>query len=62
MPDAEAAERLVSHRYFRPHVTPVQVLNRATDPFLRPPEQSAAFIRDQLISFFASAARGEEQA
>ena len=34
MPDAEAVERLVSHRYFRPHVTPVQVLNRATDPFL----------------------------
>jgi DNA repair photolyase len=34
MPDAEAVERLVGHRYFRPHVTPVQVLNRATDPFL----------------------------
>jgi DNA repair photolyase len=34
MPDAEAVERLVSHRYFRAHVTPVQVLNRATDPFL----------------------------
>ena len=28
----------------------------------RPPEQSAALIRDQLISFFASAARGEGQA
>ncbi len=34
MTDAEAVQRLVSHRYFRPHVTPVQVLNRATDPFL----------------------------
>jgi DNA repair photolyase len=34
MPDAEAVERLVGHRYFRPDVTPVQVLNRATDPFL----------------------------
>ena len=34
MPDAEAVERLVSHRYFQSHVTPVQVLNRATDPFL----------------------------
>ena len=34
MSDAEAVERLVSHRYFQPHVTPVQVLNRATDPFL----------------------------
>ena len=34
MPDAEAVDRLVSHRYFRAHVTPVQILNRATDPFL----------------------------
>jgi DNA repair photolyase len=34
MPDAEAVEHLVTHRYFQPHVTPVQVLNRATDPFL----------------------------
>lgn len=34
MPDAQAVERLVSHRYFQPHVTPVQILNRATDPFL----------------------------
>jgi hypothetical protein len=34
MSDAETVERLVRHRYFRPHVTPVQVLNRATDPFL----------------------------
>ncbi|MBX7268806.1 hypothetical protein KIF24_24155 [Micromonospora sp. Llam7] len=34
MTDAEAVEELVSHRYFQPHVTPVQVFNRATDPFL----------------------------
>ena len=34
MLDAEAVERLVSHRYFQAHVTPVQLLNRATDPFL----------------------------
>lgn len=34
MPDAEAVEKLVNHRYFRPHSTPVQVFNRATDPFL----------------------------
>jgi DNA repair photolyase len=34
MTDAEAVERLVSHRYFQPHVTPIQVFNRATDPFL----------------------------
>lgn len=32
--DAEAVELLVSHRYFIPHVTPIQLLNRATDPFL----------------------------
>ncbi len=34
MSDAQAVEELVTHRYFQPHVTPVQVLNRATDPFL----------------------------
>ena len=34
MTDAEAVEELVSHRYFQPHVTPIQVFNRATDPFL----------------------------
>ena len=32
--DAEAVNQLVSHRYFQPHVTPIQVFNRATDPFL----------------------------
>jgi DNA repair photolyase len=34
MSDAEAVNELVSHRYFQPHVTPVQAFNRATDPFL----------------------------
>ena len=34
MTDDEAVRRLVSHRYFIPHVTPLQVFNRATDPFL----------------------------
>ncbi len=34
MTDAEAVEQLVSHRYFQPHVTPVQLFNRATEPFL----------------------------
>ena len=34
MTDAEAVAELVGHRYFQPHVTPVQVFNRATDPFL----------------------------
>jgi DNA repair photolyase len=34
MSDAEAVNELVSHRYFQPHITPVQVFNRATDLFL----------------------------
>ena len=34
MSDAAAVEELVNHRYFQPDITPVQVLNRATDPFL----------------------------
>jgi DNA repair photolyase len=34
MTDAAAVEELVNHRYFEPHVTPVQLFNRATDPFL----------------------------
>lgn len=34
MTDAEAVDQLVTHRYFRAHRTPVQVFNRATDPFL----------------------------
>lgn len=34
MSDAEAVEHLVDHEYFQPNVTPVQLFNRATDPFL----------------------------
>ncbi|MEV2218480.1 radical SAM protein [Nocardia vinacea] len=34
MGDAEAADLLTGHRFFRPHVTPIQLLNRATDPML----------------------------
>jgi DNA repair photolyase len=34
MTDAAAVDVLVNHRYFRPHVTPIQLFNRATDPFL----------------------------
>jgi DNA repair photolyase len=34
MSDAEAVAQLVGHRYFIPHVTPLQLFNRATDPFL----------------------------
>jgi DNA repair photolyase len=35
MREDEAFERLVSHPYFEPHVTPIQLLNRATDPMLQ---------------------------
>ncbi|MFD9503470.1 radical SAM protein [Streptomyces sp. NPDC060035] len=34
MSDEEAVTRLVSHSYFRAHKTPIQLLNRATDPML----------------------------
>jgi DNA repair photolyase len=34
MSDAEAVAQLISHRYFQAHVTPLQLFNRATDPFL----------------------------
>ena len=34
LPDDVAVEQLVTHRYFRAHDTPLQILNRATDPFL----------------------------
>ncbi|MGW5053934.1 radical SAM protein [Actinokineospora sp. NPDC004072] len=32
--EAQAAEMLVGHQYFVPHMTPIQLLNRATDPML----------------------------
>lgn len=31
--DDEAIEKLLTHRYFIPHVTPLQIFNKATDPF-----------------------------
>jgi DNA repair photolyase len=34
MSDEEAVTALVTHPYFRPHKTPIQLLNRATDPML----------------------------
>src|SRR5947208_1087204 len=34
MSDTDAVEQLVGHPYFRPHTTPLQIFNRATDPFL----------------------------
>lgn len=43
MTDTEAVEQLVSHRYFRPHKTPLQIFNRPTDPLL-------AGVRDHLFA------------
>ncbi|SFF75317.1 DNA repair photolyase [Actinacidiphila alni] len=34
MSDEDAVLALTGHRYFRPHTTPIQLLNRATDPML----------------------------
>lgn len=34
MREGQAAELLTGHQYFAPHVTPIQLLNRATDPML----------------------------
>jgi DNA repair photolyase len=34
MSDEEAVTALTGHRYFRPHRTPIQLFNRATDPML----------------------------
>ncbi|MGH3869177.1 MAG: hypothetical protein ACRDQ4_24295 [Pseudonocardiaceae bacterium] len=47
MSDAEAVEQLVDNRYFQPHITPVQVFNRATDPFMpRVKAQTFAVLED----------------
>lgn len=34
MSDEEAVRQLVKHKYFQPNITPLQLFNRATDPFL----------------------------
>jgi DNA repair photolyase len=34
MTDEEAFRRLVTHQFFQPHITPIQLFNRATDPML----------------------------
>ena len=33
-PDEQAVDLLTSHHAFQPHTTPIQLLNKATDPFL----------------------------
>jgi DNA repair photolyase len=50
MSDEEAVEALLGHRFFTPHVTPVQVFNRATDPMLpavKPHTLAVARLLDQ---------------
>lgn len=34
MSDEAAVDLLTSHSYFQPHITPIQIFNRATDPML----------------------------
>ncbi|MEU0095685.1 hypothetical protein [Kribbella sp. NPDC006257] len=34
MSDQAAVDRLTTHSYFQPHITPIQIFNRATDPML----------------------------
>lgn len=34
MTDTAAVRMLLDHQYFQPHITPIQLLNRATDPML----------------------------
>ncbi len=48
MSDAEAVEQLIGHRYFRPHVTPLQLFNRATDPFLPQVRQHTFAVLEDL--------------
>lgn len=48
MTDADAVNQLVGHRYFQPHVTPVQVFNRATDPFLPEVRQHTFAVLEDL--------------
>ncbi|SDP98482.1 radical SAM protein [Lentzea jiangxiensis] len=46
MSDAQAVEQLVGHRYFQSHVTPIQVFNRATEPFLPRVPHTFAVLED----------------
>lgn len=48
MTDADAVEHLVEHRYFQPHVTPIQLFNRATDPFLPAVRQHTFAVLEDL--------------
>jgi DNA repair photolyase len=50
MTDAEAVEQLVHHRYFQANVTPIQLSNRATDPFLPQVRPHTFAVLDDLDS------------
>jgi len=52
MTDADAVEQLVSHRYFQPDITPIQLFNRATDPFL-------PVVRPHIFAVLDDQRRGE---
>lgn len=50
MDDAQAVEYLVQHRFFQPHVTPLQLFNRATDPFLPAVKPHTFAVAENLAS------------
>jgi DNA repair photolyase len=54
MTDAAAVEELVSHGYFTPHVTPVQLFNRATEPFLPRVKNHLFAVREHAKALFSS--------
>lgn len=58
MSDAEAVEHLVSHRYFRPHSTPLQIFNRATDPLLARVKEHLFAVLEDLDSQAATPSHG----
>ena len=48
MSDEDAVQLLVGHRYFQRDVTPIQVFNRATDPFLQVVKPHTFCVLEQL--------------
>lgn len=48
MSDADAVQALVGHGYFQPHRTPIQIFNRATDPFLPRVKQHLLTVLEDL--------------
>lgn len=50
LPDRAAVEYLIGHRYFTPHQTPLQLFNRATDPFLADVKPHTLAVLEELDS------------